>query len=267
MVVARLLITALIALGALGCRRDMQDQPRYDAFETSAFFADGRASRPRVPGTVARGHLQDDPVFFTGKDATGAYAVAAPMPATRDLLARGQERFNIYCTPCHDRTGSGQGIVVQRGYKRPPSFHEDRLRALPIGYFVDVVTHGFATMPSYAAQIPPADRWAIATYLRALQRSQHATIADVPPSERPSLDVAAAPPSLNAETAPPIPPLGPGSNPQLPKRPASHEAARAPSEPGSDSVPGEPGPPGPQSGGHEGQPAKEGLPNAPHEGR
>jgi mono/diheme cytochrome c family protein len=225
--------TLVLVAGAAGCRRDMQDQPRYDPFAQSAFFPDGRASRPRVPGTVARGHLNENEAFFTGKSG-GAYATVAPVAATRDVLTRGQERFNIYCSPCHDRVGTGQGIVVQRGYKRPPSFHEDRLRQLPIGYFFDVITNGYATMPSYAAQIPPADRWAIAGYMRALQRSQHATVADVPADARPALDVAGDLPSFDAETAPPVPPVGGGIHPR--------------------------------AGGREGQPANQGHADAAHEG-
>ncbi len=220
---------ALVALLAVcGCRRDMQDQPRYDPFQQSAFFADGRASRPRVPGTVARGHLMEDETFFSGKTGD-AYATAPPMPVTRALLARGRERFDIYCSPCHDRAGTGQGIVVQRGYKRPVSYHDARLRAAPIGYFFDVMTNGLGAMPSYAPQVAPADRWAIASYIRALQRSQHATLADVPESERPRLDTAAPLPAFGAETAPPIPPPGPRGSQPIPRR--AHEDRRpAPAE-------------------------------------
>ena len=256
---------ALVLAVAAGCRRDMQDQPRYDPFEQSAFFPDGRASRPRVPGTVARGHLNEDEAFFSGKTG-GAYATVAPVAATEPVLARGRERFNIYCSPCHDRAGTGQGIVVQRGYKRPPSFHDERLRQLPIGYFFDVITNGYATMPSYAAQIPPADRWAIATYMRALQRSQHATVGDVPAADRPALDAAAELPSFDAETAPPIPPVGGGGNPRPVARPGHQEPSLAPEEPGT-TRPAVPGVPGPRSGGHEGQPAKDGGATAAHEGR
>jgi mono/diheme cytochrome c family protein len=257
---------ALVLLTGLGCRRDMQDQPRYDAFERSSFFADGRASRPRVPGTVARGQLMEDETFFSGK-AGATYAAAVPVPMTRALLERGQQRFDIYCSPCHDRVGTGQGIVVQRGYKRPTSFHDERLRTVPVGYFFDVMTNGFGTMPSYAPQVAPADRWAIASYIRALQRSQHATVADVPSEDRPQLDAAAALPSFGIETAPPIPPTGPGGAPAHVARPGNVEGARSFAEPGEAPAAAEPGVPGPRSAGNEGQPAKEGLRQAPHEGR
>jgi hypothetical protein len=207
-------VVALLA--ALGCRRDMQDQPRYDAFETSAFFPDGRASRPRVPGTVARGHLNDDDAFFTGKNGD-AYVTEPPMQLSRPVLERGQQRYDIYCSPCHDRVGTGHGIVVQRGYKQPTSYHEDRLRSVPIGYFFEVMTNGFGAMPSYAPQVAAADRWAIAGYIRALQRSQYAKYREVPIEERSQLDASAALPSFDAETAPPVPPTGPGAPAQAPR--------------------------------------------------
>jgi mono/diheme cytochrome c family protein len=182
-------ILALLALAAaLGCRQQkMADQPRYDPFESSAFFSDGQSARPRVDGTVARGELAEDPVFATGKES-GRPAERLPVPLDAALLARGRERYDVFCAPCHDRVGTGQGMIVQRGYRRPPSFHEDRLRAAPPGHFFDVVTNGFGAMPAYAAQVPLGDRWAIAAYVRALQRSQHATLADVPPAERARLE-------------------------------------------------------------------------------
>ena len=161
----------------------MHDQPRYEAFEASDFFEDGRASRPLVEGTVAQGQLQLDEHLYTGK-INGELAVTLPVPLTRQLLERGQERFNIYCSPCHDRAGSGQGIVVRRGFRRPSSFHIDRLREAPIGYFFEVMTNGFGAMLDYAVQVTPHDRWAIAAYVRALQLSQYATLDDVPNAER-----------------------------------------------------------------------------------
>jgi len=173
----------ILALLASACRQDMHDQPKYQPFERNKFFADQRASRPLVPGVVARGHLDEDQAFFTGVSATGPVATN-PLPLTRDLMLRGQERFNIYCSPCHDRVGAGEGMIVQRGYKQPPTFHSDRARSLPDGYFFQVMTNGFATMPSYAPQVSPADRWAIVAYIRALQYSQHAGVADLPESER-----------------------------------------------------------------------------------
>jgi mono/diheme cytochrome c family protein len=175
----------LLALAA--CRQDMHDQPKYQPFERNAFFADQRASRPLVPGVVARGHLDEDEAFFTGASAAGPVAVN-PVPLTRDLLMRGQERYDIYCSPCHDRVGAGEGMIVQRGYKQPPSFHSDRLRGVADGYFFQVMTKGFGVMPTYAPQVPARDRWAIVAYIRALQFSQHAALADVPESERVKLE-------------------------------------------------------------------------------
>jgi len=161
----------------------MHDQPKYEAYEGTTFFGDARAMRGPVEGTVARGHLKEDVGYETGLD--GAEFVAEfPMPVDRAVLDRGQERYNVYCAPCHDQAGYGRGMIVQRGYKQPQSFHSDRVRALPPGYFVNVMTNGFVVMPSYAHQVPVADRWAIAAYVRALQLSQHASLADVPASER-----------------------------------------------------------------------------------
>jgi hypothetical protein len=157
----------------------MHDQPRYEPLEGSPFFADSRSARPFVEGTIARGQLRDDEHFFTGK-LNGELANALPFPATLDVLKRGQERYNIFCTPCHDRVGTGQGMIVQRGFRRPPSFHIDRLREAPAGHFFDVITNGFGTMYSYADRIAPSDRWAIVAYIRALQLSQNATLSDVP---------------------------------------------------------------------------------------
>ena len=137
------------------------------------FFSNGSSARPLVDDTVARGTLQDDTAFFTGK-SNGAEVDTLPFPLTADVLDRGEQRFNIYCSPCHDVTGSGRGMIVRRGYKQPPSYHIDRLRQIPIGHFYDVMTNGFGAMPDYRAQIAPRDRWAIAAYIRALQLSQHA---------------------------------------------------------------------------------------------
>jgi len=173
-----------------GCRQDMHDQPKYKGFRPSAFFADGRSVRPLVPGTVARGHLNDDALLFTGKVGEN-FSPEFPFPVTRAVLERGQERYNIFCSPCHDRVGTGQGMIVQRGYKQPASFHQDRLRQQAPGYFFHVISNGFGVMPDYAAQIPVRDRWAIVAYIRALQLSQHASISDVPEPDRPKLDQAA----------------------------------------------------------------------------
>jgi mono/diheme cytochrome c family protein len=175
---------ALVALG--GCRQDMHDQPKYQPLEESHFFKDGRASRPRIPGTVARGRRDDDALLVSGK-TDGKLSEVFPEPVTKATLERGHQRFDIYCSPCHDRAGTGRGMIVMRGYKQPTSFHDDRLRGMPPGYFFDVMTNGFGVMPSYAAQVPVADRWAIAAYVRALQLSQRAMLADVPETERAAL--------------------------------------------------------------------------------
>jgi mono/diheme cytochrome c family protein len=183
---------ALLAALSVNCRQDMQDQPKYKNLRGSAFFDDQRSARPVVEDTVARGSLWQDDRFTTGKE-NGKPVAALPMPLTRELLERGRDRFGIYCTPCHGLTGNGLGIVVQRGFRQPPSFDIDRLREVPVGYFFDVMSHGFGAMPDYAAQIPAADRWAIAAYVRALQLSQRTTIADVPSSARPALENPEAP--------------------------------------------------------------------------
>lgn len=169
-----------------GCRRDMQDQPKYIPLRPSTFFADGRSERPLVEGTVARGHLEADATFYTGK-IDGQPVEQFPFAITRAVLSRGQQRYNIYCSPCHDRLGNGLGMVVRRGYKQPPTFHIERLRKAPAGYFYDVITEGFGAMSDYAAQIAPADRWAIVAYVRVLQLSQNASVNDVPPAVRAQL--------------------------------------------------------------------------------
>jgi mono/diheme cytochrome c family protein len=183
---ASAIATGLLALAAAGCHRDMRDQPRYDLFEASDFFADGQAARPRVEGTIARGELAADDPFATGREG-GGFVQDIPVELNAALLKRGQQRFDIYCAVCHAPTGSGNGMIVQRGFRHPPSLHDPRLRAAPVGHFFDVITHGFGAMPSYRAQIPPADRWAIIAHLRVLQRSQHATLDDVPPEEQQKL--------------------------------------------------------------------------------
>jgi mono/diheme cytochrome c family protein len=241
-----LLLVALAFLCALaaGCRRDMQDQPKYKAYRASTFFADGLSSRPYVEGTIPRGHLRDDKFFYQGKmtgqqqqgasggaptqnaggtaqsvlqtaqpnaqgsgsgqqqggdvnvrgnpagrvgQQAGAIQSQAgkddvnefPFPVTKQVLDRGQERYQIYCSMCHGLTGYGDGMIVRRGFRRPPSYHDERLRNEPVGHFFDVVTNGFGAMPDYAAQIPPEDRWAIIAYIRALQLSQQAPASQV----------------------------------------------------------------------------------------
>ncbi len=164
----------------------MHDQPRYEPLEASEFFADGRSARPQVPGTVARGQLRTDLHFYTGKSGKDL-AASFPFPVTREVLERGRERFNIFCTPCHGQVGNGQGMVVQRGFRPPPSFHIDRLRQAPVGHFFDVMTRGLGAMPDYASRVLPRDRWAIIAYIRALQYSQRAPLADVPEDKRSQL--------------------------------------------------------------------------------
>jgi len=178
-------IACLGAIGMLlaGCRLDMHVQPKYLPYEPTTFFDDGRSERPLVPGTVARGHLHLDELLYTGKE-NGVLADKFPFPITRADLERGRERYNIYCTPCHDYTGGGHGMIVQRGFPPPPSFHIDRLRTAPAGHFFDAMTNGDGSMYSYATRVEPEDRWRIAAYIRALQLSHQATIQDVPGAMR-----------------------------------------------------------------------------------
>jgi len=183
-----LCVLMAFALAAVsGCQQKMADQPRYEPLSHSTFFGDERAARPLVEGTVARGQLRSDEHLYTGKEG-GKLVDTFPCPVTPSPLVRGQERFNIYCSPCHDRVGTGQGMIVRRGYRAPASFHMDRLRQAPAGYFFDVMTNGFGAMPDYAQQVYPEDRWAIVAYIRALQLSQHATLADLPEDQRRQLE-------------------------------------------------------------------------------
>ena len=202
---------AVLAIGVCvllsACRQDMHDAPRYDPLESSAFFSDGRAARVSVANTVARGQLRADEHLYTGRVA-GQPATEFPMPVTAAVMARGRERYQVFCAPCHGATGVGNGMIVQRGFRPPPSYHEERLVNAPIGYFFDVMTNGFGAMQDYAAQVPVADRWAIAAYIRALQFSQRGTVADVPADRRGELDqpAGAAPPAATTpEPAPAAP--------------------------------------------------------------
>ena len=186
-----LLLVALPLLAA-GCRQDMHDAPRVEAYEATDAFSDGRGNRQLVEGTVARGWLNGDELLTTGKVA-GTAADQFPFPVTREVLERGQQRYNAYCTPCHGQSGRGNGMVVQRGFKAPPSFHDDRLRNSPAGYYFDVMTNGFGVMSDYRSQVEIRDRWAIAAYIRALQLSQRATVGDVPADKVADLDKPATP--------------------------------------------------------------------------
>ena len=189
-----LLLTAYCLL-SIGCRYDMQDQPRYKSYRQNEFFNDKLSMREPVEGTVARGLLRENKAFYTGKkeninpniqvettvDASGNTLVSSfpndieefPIPVTKELVDRGQDRYNIYCIVCHGAVGGGDGMVVRRGYPQPPTYHDDRLRNAPVGHFYDVITNGWGRMNSYAAQIQPADRWAIVAYIRTLQISQN----------------------------------------------------------------------------------------------
>lgn len=174
-----LLPRASVLILFLGCDQAMSIQPHRGPLQTSRFFVDGQSSRPLLPGTVAQGHLRLDDHLYRGivnREFVGTY----PFPITRQVLDRGRERFNIFCSPCHDRTGYGHGTIVGRGFVAPPSYHIERLRRAAPGYFFDVITNGFGAMPDYRDQVPVRDRWAIVAYLRALQASQDARPEDVP---------------------------------------------------------------------------------------
>ena len=196
-----LLLTVHCLLFTVSCRQDMQDQPRMKPFRSTTFFRDGMSSRPPVTGTVPRGHLRADREFFTGKKSTAgtsapagpqtatppggsaAQGIAAypddleefPLPITHDVVKRGKERYDIFCSACHGMTGNGDGMIVRRGFRRAASFHTDSLRQAPVGHYFDAITNGWGAMPSYAAQIPARDRWAIVAYIRALQLSHQNT--------------------------------------------------------------------------------------------
>ena len=179
-------LNQLVAFGAMaatlvlsGCRQDMQDQPKFFPQRGTDFYADGRSVRPQVENTVARGQLRENAYFYTGL-INGKEGDGLPFPATLEVLERGQERYNVYCTPCHSRVGNGVGMIVQRGYMKAGSFHSARLETAPLGHFFHVISNGYGAMPDYASQIAPEDRWAIVAYIKALQLSQKATQADVP---------------------------------------------------------------------------------------
>jgi mono/diheme cytochrome c family protein len=230
-----LLLTLYCLLFITGCRQDMQDQPRYEAYEASKFFKDGLSSRTPVEGTVPRGYLREDTHLYTGKKSAvgqnqssraassnaGTQATASnssagnggstagtgvqsggsggasgaamfpddvdtfPFPVTREVVVRGQERYQIFCSMCHGATGAGDGMIVRRGYKPPPSYFTEDLRAAPVGHFFDVITNGWGSMPRYSQQIPAQDRWAIIAYIRALQLSHPAVEPDKSKQARP----------------------------------------------------------------------------------
>lgn len=225
-----LLLTAFCLL-AIGCRYDMQDQPRYKAHKQSDFFPDKKAMRELPEGTVARGFLREDKAFYTGKTDTAGQTTAAtapnpaatpsvdasgntvvtdfsglvnefPVPVTEDLLNRGEERYKVFCMVCHGPVGNGDGMIVRRGYSKPPTYNDDRLRNAPVGHFYDVITNGQGKMNSYASMVPPADRWAIVAYIRALQISQNPN-GNMPmtPSSKTAVPNGAAPNASNTNPA------------------------------------------------------------------
>ncbi len=204
MVTLRKLSSLGLLLILAGCRQEMYDQSRVKPLAQSDFYSDLRTARTPVDGTVARGQLHEDTYLYTGKIGAnpGDYM---PFVITEADLARGRERFNIYCAPCHSRLGDGNGMVVQRGYKHPPTYHQERLRKAPLGYFFDVMTNGFGAMPDYSSQIPVEDRWRIVAYIRALQLSQNATQADIAGQQVPSPPVTFKEPGSGATLPTPLP--------------------------------------------------------------
>jgi Cytochrome C oxidase, cbb3-type, subunit III len=184
---ARRSLAALLVL-LPACRQQMADQGRYKPLEASTFFADHRSARPLPDGVIARGFLDDNELFYAGR-VNGQPATVFPFPITAAVLARGRERYDIFCSPCHDHVGTGNGMAVRRGFRtRPPTFHMDRLRDAPVGHFFDVITNGFGAMNDYAVQVKPRDRWAIVAYVRALQLSEHATLKELPQQDRQELE-------------------------------------------------------------------------------
>jgi len=199
---AKLLLAAafvMLAVLLAGCRLDMHEQPKFKPLQENNFYSDLRASRPLIGETVARGQLNEDTYLQTGF-MNGKEGNVMPFPATKEVLERGRERFNIYCSPCHSQLGDGNGMIVQRGFKRPPSYHIDRLRNAPIGHFFNVMSKGYGAMGDYSAQVPVNDRWAIAAYIRVLQLSQHAAPGDVPAGTA----IANQPPPINTNWPPPL---------------------------------------------------------------
>jgi hypothetical protein len=172
-----------VSLLLAGCRQDMQDQPKFVPQRGTTFYADGRSVRPQVVGTVARDQMHESEYFYTGM-VSGKEGDGFPMALTPEVMQRGQERYNIYCTPCHSRVGNGDGMIVQRGYRPAGDFHTDRLRNAPLGHFFNVMTNGYGAMPDYAAQLTVEDRWAVVAYIRALQLSQDAKPSDAVPGAK-----------------------------------------------------------------------------------
>ena len=213
--VTRAAMVALV-IGGAACRQDMHDAPRYEAYEASAFYPDGRSARVAPAGTVPRGWLREDEALYTGK-VNGQTVAEIPFAITHDDLKRGQERYTIFCTPCHGQLGDGNGMVVQRGLRQAANYHNDRLRQERIGYFYDVITNGFGAMQGYQDQVPVRDRWLIAAYLRVLQFSQNATINDVPADRRGAIGATGQPAAVPAGNPP-----APSGSGQPPTNPTKH---------------------------------------------
>ena len=183
-------LLVVMSLGGAACRRDMQDQPKMKPYRGSSFFGDGLSSRPPVEGTIPRGYLRTDKELYTGKKSVSSVSASTspyaddtdtfPFPITAETVKRGRERYEIFCTACHGKTGYGDGMIVRRGFRQAASFHDDRLRQAPVGHFFDAITNGWGAMPSYSAQVPVQDRWAIIAYIRALQLSQQNVKQAVP---------------------------------------------------------------------------------------
>ncbi len=216
---------ALVLLAAaLGCRQDMFNQPKLLPLQSSTFFADGRASRPLPEDTVARGQLHGDELLYTGRIG-GAVADRFPFPVTAAVLDRGQVRYDIFCSPCHGRLGDGNGMIVQRGFKAPPSFHSERLRQAPSGHFFDVMTNGFGVMYDYRSRISPEDRWAIAAYVRALQLSQHGDASDFAAAQASAPAATPPAPTVGGEPAKKV-----GGEPAKPTAPVKPPAGGEPAK-------------------------------------
>lgn len=230
---------AVLALG--GCRQEMFDQPKKETYEASDFFVDGSSARPLPEHTVARGHLREDRGYYLGVAADGTILEEPPMPVDRELLERGRKMFDAYCSMCHDRAGTGNGMVVQRGYPRPPTYHQPRLRAMPAGYFVNVITAGFGRMPSYATQVEPADRWAIAAYVKVLQAAQATPVGELDPAVRARLERERAEAEAAAAEAAPG---GPGGHGGHGGADDGESAVGTDVAPGTDRGPGADAPPG-----------------------
>jgi hypothetical protein len=198
-----------LALASVACRQDMQDQPKYKPLHDSNFFADHRSERPQIDGTVARGHLRVDQARYTGK--VGQNDVTTfPWKITRVDLLRGQQRYDIYCSPCHSRVGDGLGMIVLRGFRQPPSYHIQRLKDAPVGHFFDVITNGFGSMPSYASRVSPDDRWRVIAYVRVLQFAEGASVNDVPADQRDHIEAQS---TGNATQPTNLPPANPAMAP------------------------------------------------------